>query len=74
VIVVGMTVVKMLVIMGMHMVVAVRMGMGVSMGYTIVGVLVGVAMFMIMAVIANMILVNMHNQNSFDFFFIITEK
>ena len=73
-VVMRMPVVEMVVVVGVRVVVAVGVAMRVGMSDTIVDVFMGMTMFVIVAVIADVILVNMHIENSFDFFFIITEK
>ena len=61
VVVVGVSLVEMVVIVGMDMIVAVGMAVLMGVGYTVVGVLVGMAMFVIVAVIANVVFVNVHS-------------
>jgi hypothetical protein len=60
-------------IVGMHMVVLVAVAVLVGVGNTVVGVLVAVGMAMVMGVvIAQVVMIQMHNKTPLHFFFIIT--
>ena len=62
---------QMVVGMGMVMVVFVAVCMLVGMGHAIVGVFMGVGMFVVMAMTAHMIVMDMHRESSLHFSFII---
>jgi hypothetical protein len=60
-------------LMGVGMLVVVSMGMlvGMGMGDTVMGVLVGMFMGMLMGMAAHMVVMDMHSNSSFAFFYII---
>ena len=61
------------VIVGMHMIMVVLVAVFVGMGHTVVGVLMGMAVAMIVGVvIAQMVMIQMHDKAPLHFFFIIT--
>ena len=59
--------VEVLMLMGMVMGMLVGMDMLVGVGNTVVGVLVGVGMFVVVAVATHMIVMDMHKNRSFRF-------
>ena len=61
---------------GMLMIVAMLMSVFMGVGHTVVGVLMGMGMLMVMVVMAagNMIVMNMHSNFSFAFFYIIYSR
>jgi hypothetical protein len=68
--------VEMVVLVGVLMVMLVGMGMLVCMGHTVVGVLMGVGMFVLVGVSAGaeMIVMQMHKHSPLHFSFIIAAK